>query len=462
MVRTEFRGLLEQDSDNLYILTDSQGRILSHIEIDETEREYTYTDIVRLLRMPYIKYTYRICVLNPDDTIFYEIPVSDIVQDSISYDETLQNGLRRTLSLRLINKNGKYTPSANTQRGYYSVFYDYVDKNKKKYVSNPKYLQTPIWGMVRMSFDIGLRIEDEKYMWFKKGKYIITKMSASQQDSNKEVSIDLKDKFYLFEGNIGKLVTPVEIPVGSDCLMLVKDILSQDMGNGYSYDLLPPIFDSSLVGLKTSVTIKKEAGDTQSSVLQDIAEQMSASYFYNECGNLIFIPINEELKDMYKPITWYYETKFLDLLDVSIDYDIDNAVNMIKVIGDNMGETVNYALAVNKDPRSPICVGFLGKRLGDIITNENTWSDSMAFDLARYYLRKKSISCLNIKVQAKLNPLINVDKLISIDHEFFNFTNKKLIVSGISFSSGEANMNINTTDIQTLDFLHAGDEGYEY
>lgn len=462
MADYEEQTLLANESDNLYTLTDAQGRVLSYIEISGTERKYTYTDIVRLLRMPYIRYVYRICVLNPDDTVSYEIPLSDIIEDSVSYNETLQNGLRRTLSIKLVNTTGKYTPSVNTPKGYYSVFYNDVDNNKKTYVPNSRYNRTPLWGLVRMSFDIGIRVNDDEYIWFKKGKYILSNMSATQEDSNKEVTIELKDKFYLFEGNIGKLAVPTEIPAGSDCIMLINDILNQNMGNGYSYDLLPPLFDSSLIGKTTSITIKKEAGDTQSSVIQDIAEQMSASYFYNECGNLIFIPLNEEIQDIHKPMTWFYETRYFDLLDVSIDYDFDSAINMIKVVGDNMGDTVNYALAVNNDPRSPICVGFIGKRLGDIVTTENTWSDSMAFDLARYYLRKQSISCLKVSVQAKLNPLIEVDKLISINHDFFDFLDKRMIVSDISYSSGEAKMNIGTTDIQTLSFLQAGDENYEY
>ena len=48
--------------------------------------------------------------------------------------------------------------------------------------------------------------------------------------------------------------------------------------------------------------------------------------------------------------------------------------------------------------------GNIGKRYGDPITDANVWSDTIALDTARYYLRKNSLNCLEVSLTAKLNP----------------------------------------------------------
>lgn len=455
-----YKGMLSQESENTYTLKDSNGNILTYIELS-LKRNITYDYLIRLLHMPFISYQHRVCILNPDDTICYQIPFEDIPHDGISYNEILQDGKRRTLSVKLINKNGKYTPSENSQQGYYSMFYDELNENKRL-VFNKNYTKNPIWATIKMSYDIGLKISDDEYIWFKKGIFRVSNISSSGEDSNKEVNISLEDKFAIFEGNTGKLIVATEIPSGSDCRLVIKDLLNEDFGDGYSYDMLEPIFDDTLINSKTSVLIRKEAGDTKSSIIQDIATQMNASYYYNECGRLVFVPIQDELRDEMKPLCWIYDPKNMDLISIQNEYDFTTAINMIKVVGDNMGDTVSYALVVNTDARSPISVGQIGKRLGDIITDANVWSDSMAFDIGRYRLRKNSIVCLNTSVHAKLNPLIKVNELIDVIHEDFNFKNKKFVVSGISWSSNSYDMSISTINIQTLSFLKAGDNGYVY
>ena len=57
----------------------------------------------KLLKRPVIKPRYRISVLNPDETIDYIIPESDIPPGGINYTEQYQNGQRRNITLELIN-----------------------------------------------------------------------------------------------------------------------------------------------------------------------------------------------------------------------------------------------------------------------------------------------------------------------------------------------------------------------
>ena len=103
-----------------------------------------YEVLEKLIRRPFIKPRYRICVLNPDETVAYEIPSSDILMDGISYTENYQNGQRKNITLQLINTDGKYTPSINS-----------------------------IWVNTKFSFEIGIQTKGNNYIWFPKGIYIM-------------------------------------------------------------------------------------------------------------------------------------------------------------------------------------------------------------------------------------------------------------------------------------------------
>ncbi len=291
---------------------------------------------------------------------------------------------------------------------------------------------------------------------------MLDKATASQEDSKKEVKIQAKDKYSRFEGKTGKLLTAMEIPAGSDFIQVVKDLLTQSLGHGYSIDIKSPIFSPFFIGQKTPVSIKKEAGDTISSVFEELGTQMEAEFYYNEQGYFCWDKINEIMLDSHKPVCWVYEKKNGDLLNVSEDFNYEDAVNMIKVVGNNIDEKIYQALAVNNDPRSPFRVSEIGNRLGDIITDANVWSDSMALDLARYHLRKNNLACLKTSVIGKINPLIKLNQLIQINHSFFNLSHEKFVVNSISFSDNSYEMSIGVSKISNLTFNEAGDEGYVY
>lgn len=443
--RIILRSKLEKDTNNYYILQDENGLILAYIKSD-LEEEITIQNLIEVLSRPYLSIRHRICVLNPDETVDYEIPSDDIIEDSISFSENLQNGQRKTLSFKLVNKDGKYTPCVN---------YDYGGGTPYQ---NRKFgVHTPLWGNSRFSYEIGIRIKEDKYYWFARGIYVLSSADVQGGDPNKDISITLKDKFAIFEGNTGKFLYTTEVKYGNDVEMVVKDTLRQDTGMGYICDPKKPFIDNSYKGFKTQTSIRKEQGDTYASLFKELFTQMNASYYYNDVGNLIVIPLNEEMKDEYKPISWIYTKEQNGLNDISKSYNLDEAINIIYVEGNNVETKTYSALVVNNDSRSPFAVGYIGKRIGDPITDCNIWNKQQARDLGVYTLRKNTLNCLQLKANVNFNPLIKIDTLIKIEDEFFNYKGKDFIVKDISFSSNQGIMNLSLIDIQNLSFLKVGD-----
>jgi len=71
---------------------------------------------------------------------------------------------------------------------------------------------------------------------------------------------------------------------------------------------------------------------------------------------LCFYPLNETVDDSVKPIIWTYPWLGRDLHNLSLNFQNENIVNCVKVIGDNIDSNVYSAVVSNENPTSPICI----------------------------------------------------------------------------------------------------------
>lgn len=390
-------------------------------EILTNNSNYTFDELVQLIKRPFIKPLFRISVLNPDETVNFVIPNSDIQENGISYTEEYQNGQRKSISLNLINKDGKYTPSINY-----------------------------IWLDTKFSLEIGLQIRNNDILWFPRGIFILGDINLSVSNSGNTITFQLKDKYAVFEGNLGTLETAYEIETGSTITDAVKGILNFSKGNGYILDYKEPIFDPSFYGQKTQSTIRAEEGDNLGTLIDALATQLSAEYYYNNVGNLCFYVINETVDDSVKPIIWTFESLNRELHNLDLNYHNEDVVNVVKVVGDNIDGGIYSAVVTNENPSSPICIQQIGKRMGEKYSDANVWNNELAEDLARYYLRKSSFVSVEFSSQVSFNPILMVNNICEVENEFLGFEREKLLITSISFTSENGLMDVkfcNTTDL---------------
>lgn len=395
------------------------------------------TDII--LHTTQMDIRYKFIILNADETTYMEIQEQDIEKDSISYSEKYEKGERKSLSFSLINTNGKYTPTSN----------------KKNILQNKEY-DNELWADTKIEFYIGFNYLGTD-IFFKKGIFCITSISGVESNSESKIDLTLSDKYSLLSGKQGTLLDTYEIPVGSEALKVIRDLFNMPMGTGYLFDYKPIIYDNRFKDFKTQATIRKDSGDTISSIIDDIATQMSANYYYNDNGNFVLEYLSETTFDTNKITCWNFYEKNNDLFDISYSYNFSEAINIIKVIGDNVSNGLYFATVVNNDPRSPICTGRIGNRKEPPITNCNVWNDHMAQELAIYHLRKKSLLPLSLDLNVKFNPFLVVDYLCTIENPKLNLNNDKCIINSISLSAN-GTMSVSATKINELEFLNVGDE----
>lgn len=381
----------------------------------------------KYINYPIVKPHYRISVLNPDETINYTIPSSDIPEGGISYTEEYQNGQRRNITLELINDRGKYTPSING-----------------------------IWLDTKFLFEIGLEIKKEIY-WFPKGIYIMGDVTLTDNDSERTVSIQLKDKYAVFEGKMGTLESAYEIEVGSDIEDALKGIFNFATGSGYILDYKEIVMDTSFIGFKTQSTIRVEEGGTLGDVIAQLATQLSAEYYYNNLGNFCLYPINETIDDSNKPIIWTFTKINRDIQNLSINYKNEEVINTVKVVGDNIDNGIYSAVVTNENPSSPICIQRIGRRIAPKYTEPNIWNDELASDLARYYLRQASFIGVDFSTSVGFNPLLTVNNICEVESDNENLKREKLLLTSISFTSQDGIMQLNLCSTKDLPFIYGNE-----
>ena len=91
---------------NLSALADTQNNILwsQYGEVlrlvDSSDISISY--LTEVLNRSIYKTHFRVLVLNPDETIDYEIPQEDIIINSGNFTENYQSGQRKSLNINLI------------------------------------------------------------------------------------------------------------------------------------------------------------------------------------------------------------------------------------------------------------------------------------------------------------------------------------------------------------------------
>lgn len=430
---------------NTILLADCNGKVLTSLygDVLQLNADNFITDLTnfdinflhQVLSQRIIEPIVRIAVLYDDESVNYIIPESDIINKGISYNEGYQNGVRRTISLKLVNKSVQ-----EFRNNVINTVYPYMPSASK------------LWYGTKIGYDIGFRYQGSDYL-FRRGIYVITDFDLNNSVSSKEVSYQLKDKFEIFSGNTGVLETGYEIPVGTPIDLCVDDLLNLSCSDGDHYDLKPCIIDSKYSGFVTQSTIRIDEGGHLSDIFDQLATQMSAEYYYNSTGNLVFTPIDASMNDVDKPILWSYDDGQLSTLELKYTDDI---INVVSVNGTNVDGGIYSGTAKNDNLSSPINVYMIKERRKATITNANVWTDDMAKELAEYHLREATLYQLKQSITVPFNPLLMVNNLIELTNENLNMERDRWLITGISYSVGDESMRLDLTALNYLPYTFRG------
>ena len=374
----------------------------------------------RVLEQPNIRPTYHIFVLNYDESVLYEIPNDDIIFDSVNYKESYNNGQRRTLEFSVANIDGKYTPSVNG-----------------------------LWYNTKILYMPGFIVDQQEFL-FASGIYVLDNFNFGFGVNDRKVTYSFKDKFSYYDGPSGVLTNATEFKPGITVQELITQIQNINGADENVFDLKPCIISSDVQKFQLQQTIRIESGGKLSSVIDQVATQMSCEYFYNSNGNLCFYPLNETMNDDDKPIIWAYKKDDVNELNFS---STEQLINVIKVQSSDINGQIYSAIVKNENLGSNINIYYIKERYGETIQDENIRSNEQAKERGQFELRKNAILVFQQTITVPYNPILKVNNLIELEEDDLGLHGDRFLINSISYSSGSPQMQLEITNINSLPFI---------
>lgn len=354
----------------------------------------TYQDYINKINTG--KYTKRAKVeflRNEDESTYKEI-TGDVLSGTLNV--VRQNGIRRSVSIKLKNTNGQYIPSEDND----------------------------IWINRKFKLSLGIAINDIEDYLFPMGVFVVSDPEAVSNCSESYLTLNGADKFSLLNGDMGGSFTSIyQAPISSNIYTLIRGILA------LNNDKLSPILDNSFVSEVTPYTIRKDIGSaTYGEVLIELAGILSCNIYYNELGNLVF---EKDQSDTIKGSLWDYSTDTFHYLGATNTYKFKDVCNTIVVIGANINGAIATGMAINNNLQSGTRVQLIGSKPKPPIVDDNITTNTLAQQRAEYELKRVVALQTSISVNAMPMFHLDVDQVITLTDSSLKLDEERFLIQSI-------------------------------
>lgn len=405
----------------------------------------------------------------------YENAYDEIIQEISSQNQgtismNYQSGVRSSVNLSIFDPVGTFLPNPNDKYFWINKkFKIYVGLSTKTYSDNenPLIYKGSKEAIVSSTEDYeksqelkteAIKVSDsskdyiQDIYWFAKGVFIITDISSTDQGASRIISLSGVDKFGAFTNDTGygEMIGTFSLPKGTKINVAIREILRQDRGNGQLLDPVEPIIDPYFQNYTLPVDLDKGPGSYIGDLLTDLSNTLHADIFYDSNGRLnIWQSLNQ---DEYKnvPKQWDFVRGDQEYIQTSVNFQINNVANTVMVVGDNpSGDILPQAIAENRNPASPLNINKIGRK-SRYIESSTVQTQKEAKDYATYILKTSTVLGHIINFQATLIPHLEVDNIITITDEKYNYYLEEFIITSISYPLGLGTVTINASNIKEL------------
>lgn len=369
----------------------------------------------------------------------YEGAIGEITSDLSSTDGSItinkEQGCRRSCSLSIIDRSGKYIPQKDSS----------------------------FWYNRKFKIFIGLQV-DENIYWFTQGVFV----TKSANSNGRRLNVEGVDKYGFLDGTLNARMCLVEYQAsvtnskkGTNIATLIKDTLMLDLGNNIPLDPVEPIIDPIFYNVTLYDDIVIDEGGYLGEIFDKIAEMYGANIYYDVNGRLRMERVfNYNLPSWYRHLSPQFELSETEITETDINYTYNyDGVNIITVTTDNTsGEIYSYT-AKNENPQSPVNINAIGYKgldggtyyipLGD--TNEESGEEKCR-QQAEYMLLQHTCMSTGISYNLPITPHLNVDNTVRVSNDYYNFDKQLFIVNSITMPLSATEMSIEATNLQWLPF----------
>jgi len=368
------------------------------------------TNYLKALKSNIASLQYRVEIVDwTEENILYDI-TNKLISGTGNLSINYQQGVRRSFSFDLENVDKTFSPSAETGILYVGTKFKLI---------------------------IGVNSIDKKDIyWWDQGIFVISDAGNKINSGGKIVSVQSTDKFGMFGAELGysQLIGDYKIESGTLIYDVFRDILSTDMENGYILDYKVPYLDPLYADEVMPYTLTKSKGSYIGDILIELANVLGSNIFYDRSGHLNISSGTEDVSYSQKGVLHNFEEEDLEVGDINVAYSYKDVVNSVTVIGTNINDKIYSHTAQNNNPFSNTRIELIGLKEASPIESAMVYSDERAEEFSIYKLNNMSILQSNISIISSVIPHLEVDEVITVTKDYYNFMYERFIIQELSFS----------------------------
>jgi len=413
-----------------------------------------------------IRPKFKIEILGQNENAIMEITQNISKDSSGSISINYQQGVRRSCSLTLIDNDGILIPKS--ENGLF-----WIGRKFKLYIGLEgrinKGTGTPfLWGekqedtiLVSSTDDVKLMVNQDTIFetdtyWFSQGVFYLTNPSAMRDLSKHTITINGVDKFGFLGAELGynQITTSYSILAGATIYNVIREILSLDIGNGYVIDPIPPVLDPLYMDVILPYDINKASGSYFGEIIIELAKILGSDVFYDTDGRLNLVSAVSDISYSQKASVWEYTDVLPEYSGAGLDFDFVNAINVVRVISDNVNGAILEYTAENNNPLSSTRIELIGRKSYPVQNSSYVFDQSGAKDYAEYLLNIKSIIQTKLDFKSSLLPHIDVANVVGITDSYFDYVQQRFIIQSITMPlSTNSLVSISASNVSDLPFF---------
>lgn len=426
------KGMQLLDKDGK-ILVDSIGQIL--LAKPYVDNYLSKADIVKAIRSYVTHPIFKIELLNKDESSSLDIS-EYVIEDSINYSQEYKSGQVRSLSFKLIDKDGSFFPS-------------HVGR---------------IWYGTKIKISFGLLV-GKTVLFYPKGVFGVKDAGYN----NRILDIVTVDKFGFIDGTISgttesmyKIVTQ-----SASVIEAIKTLLLLDDGTGTSpYDTKPIMYpthysdgrETGFDAVKVPYTIDIDYNNSIGTIIMKLSEVLSCNVFYDDYGHLTLSPYNEIIDLSLTEIDWHYQDGECQFWNDNLNIKFSEVYNKVMVVGANINGYLFDAIEVNDNPASPSSIQNSPTKF-KYIEDSNIYTDELCKVRAKYELQLSTMLSVPVGFESIYIPFLTVNHLIEYTNDNIRygarggkvFNREKLLITSLSFT-GSGGITVSAKNIKELPF----------
>lgn len=309
-----------------------------------------------------------------------------------------QNGVRRTVSVQIYDKDGAFSYNVNH-----------------------------LWFGREIALDEGYVLPDGSDYYVQQGIFLIRDPQEQVAPEQRIVTLPLVDKWAYLDGSLGgNLETTYTADYGAPIFPAISALLAEGRGNGEAIDNTTPVYCTYYDGLSQDLPDGTQAlllsapysleisPGTKADVVIGFTTMLNAWVSYDPSGALRVDPSQDDILDTDKPVAREFSMDETLLLGMTYTAKNTDVYNDIIVVGEALDDNPQPAArAQDYDPSSPTNINIIGKKTLRI-NAPGYGTYKMCMDRAVWELKRRSVlrSAVNVSCVQTLD--IQENQIITI------------------------------------------------